>query len=113
MATVREILGRAQAQAQDVIAEESIGRWVVDRLLPNANVRKIGKLADPQTGQLAMQVWAELVRRIDAALGAAGEEALNRMIAGSNFEKDTSGQTRNNVFKAANALGVKLPSGSF
>jgi len=95
------------------IEEESVGRFVMDKLIPMSDIRKIGKNSDEQTGKLAISVYMELLSRIDKALGREGNAALNRLSILSNFKKDTSGITRNNIFKAADELGVKLPSMMF
>ena len=92
-----------------------IGRDIMERLLPAKQIRKIRrqKLSDEQTAELAIQVWQELAHRIEEALGRGGQEALNRLMHKSNFTKDDTGLTRNNIFKAAHALGIKLPSHMF
>lgn len=90
-----------------------VGRDVMERLLPAKQVKKIRKLSDEQTGELAVQVYLELIRRIEEALGREGQEALNRLMLKSNFMKDDTGLTRNNIFKAAHALGIELPSHMF
>jgi hypothetical protein len=93
--------------------EESTGRYVLEKILPMSDVRKIRKNSDEQTGQLALEVYAELAERIDKALGRDGGEALNRLMLKSNYMKDDTGMTRNNIFKAAHSLKMKLPSMMF
>lgn len=96
------------------LTEESTGRYVMEKLISMADVRKIKKNSDEQTGQLAMEVYVELIERIDKALGREGREAINRLMNRTNFSgKDTSGIIRNNIFKAANTLKMKLPSMMF
>lgn len=90
-----------------------VGADIMERLVPAKQVRKIRKLSDDQTGELAVRVWWELARRIDEALGREGQGALSRLMLQSNFQKDTTGLTRNNIFKAANVLGIELPSHFF
>lgn len=98
------------------LTEESIGRRVLETLLPMKDVRAIGKASDDQTGKLALEVYVELIERVSNALGRDGEEALNRLAQVQRFAtggKDTTGIIRNNVFKAAHALKMKLPSAMF
>ena len=67
---------------------------------------------DPQTAELYHDAFTKLASMLNLPQGAY--EALKRL-------KDTTergsrwdvGLIRNNVFKAANALGVRLPSGMF
>ena len=98
------------------LTEESIGRRVLEGLLPMKDVRKIGRASDEQTAKLALEVYYGLIERVSNALGPGGEEALNRLANMRRFAtggKDTTGIIRNNVFKAANSLKMKLPSMMF
>jgi len=67
---------------------------------------------DEQSAQLYQEVVGKLVEMLDMDRGA--QEALRRI-------QDVSGRgqrwdidlIRNNIFKAANAMGIRLPSGMF
>jgi len=103
----------SEVDDDNLLSEETIGREIMEKLLPLRDVRKIGKMSDEQTGKLAIEVYAELTKRITDAIGRDGQEALNRLMHKSNFSKDDTGLTRNNVFKAANTMKMKLPSMMF
>lgn len=67
---------------------------------------------DEQTRNVALQVWVKLNELLTLKGGA--KEAFNRLFqsidAGKNYNE---AMHRNNIFKAADALGLKLPSGIF
>lgn len=67
---------------------------------------------DKQTQKVALQVWVKLNDMLTLKGGA--KEAYNRLFqsidAGTNYSE---AMHRNNMFKAADALGIKLPSGIF
>jgi hypothetical protein len=67
---------------------------------------------DEQSAKLFYEVFRKLQDEISLSSGA--EEALNRMkdivTRGQNWD---AALLRNNVFKAAHSLGIKLPSGMF
>lgn len=67
---------------------------------------------DDQTRKVALQVWVKLNDLLTLKGGAV--EAFNRLFqsidAGKNYSPEMH---RNNIFKAADALGLKLPSGVF
>ena len=106
--TMKELIEKKQE-----LVEASIGWQIMDKLISQKDVRKIRKMSDEQTGKLAVEVYRELLKRIDDALGYEGQEALNRLSKKSNFRPDDTGLTRNNIFKAAHALKMKLPSMMF
>jgi len=68
--------------------------------------------ADDQSAGLLRDVMDKLADELEISRGA--QEALNRLqwIA-KNGKRADSDLLRNNIFKAANSLGIKLPSGMF
>lgn len=73
----------------------------------------IGK-EDTQTAELMRDLWYAFAKRF--SLDTREQEALNRMRLVSNirnFDEDQIANARNQIFKAANALGMKLPSYAF
>jgi len=114
---IRELAGeiRSLSNNEDAHLMERYdpGMQIMEKIIPNREIRKIGLVSDNQTGELAIEVWEELADRIGKALGRGGQEAINRLSLMSNFKKDSTGITRNNIFKAAHAMGMKLPSHMF
>jgi thioredoxin-like negative regulator of GroEL len=80
--------------------------------LPEKEMRKLEHHVDEQTWDLAVEVYQKLQEKF--RLNNDEQEALNRLIGSvresTSFETDIH---RNNIFKAAHALGIKLPSGIF
>jgi len=68
--------------------------------------------ADGQSAKLMHEIFYALAKELDINRGAA--EALNRMrdITSRGQRWDVA-LLRNNIFKAANSLGLRLPSHSF
>jgi len=68
--------------------------------------------ADDQSAKLLREVMDKLAKELKISRGA--EHALSRLmwIAKNGLKADNS-LLRNNIFKAANSLGLKLPSAMF
>jgi len=82
---------------------------ILGELLPQKLVAGMRKTADEITYKLAVEVYKELKKRM--ALSNQENEALNRLQYAAKSRDE--GMIRNNVFKAANALGMKLPHSAF
>jgi len=82
---------------------------ILDGILPQKLVANMRKTADEITYKLAVEVYKELRTRM--TLSNQENEALNRLQYAANSRDE--GMIRNNVFKAANVLGMKLPHSSF
>jgi len=68
---------------------------------------------DGQTQDLAVEVCAKLAEKLRGADNNV-VEAIDRIADSTRVLKGWDGRMhRNNIFKAANALGIKLPSGTF
>ncbi len=67
--------------------------------------------ADRQTYELAYEVYQKLMDRLSLTDDEA--EALNRLVTSIRSSGMSKAAHRNNIFKAANALGIKLPSSQF
>jgi len=91
------------------------GQELFHMVVPQRDVMKMySRLEDEddQSAQLYQEVVGKLVEMLDMDRGA--QEALRRI-------QDVSGRgqrwdidlLRNNIFKAANAMGIRLPSGMF
>ena len=96
----------------DAPRELTAGINILQDLIPQNAVGKLRKNVDEQTWELAYEVYKELQEALELTSGQ--QDALNRLMqsvdrAGSMSE----GLHRNNIFKAAHALGIKLPSMSF
>jgi hypothetical protein len=76
-------------------------------------LKKIRKLAkdDQQTQDLSREVFYELKARLDKVMDDRFVGAMNRLVMAS--KQPTADSARNLVFKAANELGLKLPSVMF
>jgi hypothetical protein len=85
---------------------------LLDQVLRDSVLQKLEHHVDEQTWDLAVQVFQKLQEKF--RMSSDEQEALNRLLAsvksGSMSDSDAH---RNNIFKAAHALGIKLPSGSF
>lgn len=82
---------------------------LLNEIVSQRDVAGLKRKADEQTYKLAVQVYMELKKRI--SLDNRESEALNRLKYSVNASDE--GMIRNNIFKAADALGMKLPSSSF
>ena len=96
--------------AKEIVATDSLIDNVVDK-------REVYKLIqaldeDEQTAQLVRDVYSELSDRLKLSNGE--REALNRLLQSmNNANRFDASLHRNNIFKAAHALGIKLPSAMF
>jgi hypothetical protein len=67
---------------------------------------------DEQSAELMREVFEKLAKQLD--LNTREAEALNRLRnVTENAKRWDAGLLRNNIFKAANSLGIKLPSAMF
>jgi hypothetical protein len=101
----RDLLAAVQREASDSFLWDAVDRRGFSKVY--SDLRK----TDEQSAKLLRQV----VQQLAASLTLPDDErrALNRVMAVvSNPGMDPSLQ-RNNIFKAANSLGIKLPSGMF
>lgn len=84
----------------------------MDYIINQMDLSDLEDYVDEQTFQLAVDVYEKLQEKLKLTSGE--EEALNRL---SNSIKSKSSMMqaghRNNIFKAAHAIGIKLPSSSF
>ena len=70
------------------------------------------KLGDEQAAELFYQVYKELAERLNLKPG--DQEGLQRFLQViANAQQWDTGLLRNNIFKAANAMGIPLPSHAF
>ena len=85
---------------------------LLDSVLSDREVATLDRFVDEQTYELAVEVFSKLRR--DLELSDNQTEAINRLKQsvqrGSGMDEATH---RNNIFKAAHALGIKLPSSMF
>jgi hypothetical protein len=98
--------GRIARIARRVVAFPN----VLDTWVDMHGVEKLQGKMDTQTYDLAVDVWAALQKAV--ALTPNQWEALNRLKSSvdNSYSRDMH---RNNIFKAAHALGIKLPSSMF
>jgi len=92
--------------AKELVARDSLIDLVVDQ-------GKLGRLKnqmDEQTYGLMVEVYDRLAKELE--LTSNQREALNRLRSSAEG-RFKSEMHRNNIFKAAHALGIKLPSSMF
>ncbi|TFH58910.1 MAG: hypothetical protein E4G90_10525 [Gemmatimonadales bacterium] len=109
-----------ERDAAKIVQEHRKGRTasrndVMDSVLPMRDVAKLHRKMeeqDEQSAKLLLDVYNALRERLSLSDGEM--EALNRVTnmvkSGQNWDADL---LRNNIFKAANSLGMKLPSFMF
>ena len=89
-------------------ADDSLLSYVLD----HKDVLKLEDVVDEETWDLARRVYVALKKRLQ--LDRDTKEAINRLKnSASNVRGFQPATHRNNIFKAAHALGIKLPSSSF
>ena len=85
---------------------------LLDHVLKDSDLARLERHVDDQTWDLAVQVYEHLQEKF--RLSSDEKEALNRLLmsvrAGNGYQLDLH---RNNIFKAAHALRINLPSGIF
>lgn len=112
---------RAEPQSSGLHKEiqglrESLGHDMINKVIDYkdnlALIEKIKK-EDPQAAQLYRDVLMHLAEKLTPT-DPNVEQALNRVMGMLSRGKSwDAGMLRNSVFKAADLLGMKLPSGSF
>jgi hypothetical protein len=84
----------------------------LDNVLKDSDLKKLEKYVDAQTWDLVVEVYMKLEKRF--RMSNDESEALNRLLLSLRSASGYSAEEhRNNIFKAAHALGIKLPSGIF
>jgi hypothetical protein len=83
---------------------------VMGYVVPKMDFYRLERKVDDETWEMAREVYLVLAEKLK--LTSAEEGALNRLrnSVDSNMQEDAH---RNNIFKAANLLGIRLPSSSF
>jgi hypothetical protein len=85
---------------------------ILEAVLPVDSVSDMQDYVDEQTWDLAVKVYTKL--ESDLKLSTGQKEALNRLRMSATTHKGwASDMHRNNIFKAAHALGIPLPSSMF
>lgn len=87
---------------------------VIEAVLPQKDVLSLRKklVSDEESKELAYEVYRYFVQRLD--LKGNELEALRRLMGCiERREEWDAALLRNNIFKAAHSLGMKLPSSSF
>jgi len=99
-------MNRRNYKARARMATDSL----VDLVLDQRKLAKLRNQMDEQTYDLMVEVYSKLAKDLELTRGQ--QEAINRlsMSMGGRYSPDMH---RNNIFKAAHALGMKLPSGIF
>ena len=105
----KKVKKASQRVAKQITASESLFQ---DYVLSQQDLLKLNKVVDEQTWKLAVDVYRKLEKEFRVDGGQ--KEAINRLkMCVKNARSYDQGLHRNNIFKAAHALGMKLPSGSF
>jgi len=114
--TDKDLLSAFRQQTRRQASKQGLASDIFDQVIGNRNLgaimQVVKKYGDKQSGDLLLQIRAELVSRF--SVDDSTERAINRLLG-----LTTRGKTwdpsliRNNVFKVANELGIKLPSGMF
>jgi hypothetical protein len=109
--TVKPAKGEQHAAATPVQA----GRFdIIDHVLPQRDLLKLEDALgnDEQSWDLAVQVYQKIAEKL--RLSDREGQALYRLMDSVKNMKSWKGDLqRNNIFKAANLLGIKLPSSMF
>lgn len=92
-------------------SKKASSRNLLDEIITDRSVAKLKNDVDEQTYKLAIEVYRELKDRFKMENNE--QEALNRLQMSVNGRVKGEGLHRNNIFKAAHALGIKLPSAMF
>ena len=78
----------------------------------NKLINFLDKVEDQQSGSLALEVWWRLTEALTLTSGQG--EALSRLMGSvENAGRWQADLQRNNIFKAAHSLGIRLPSAMF
>jgi hypothetical protein len=93
--------------AKEITAESSLIGLIVDQ----HDVAKLDGKVDEQTYELMVDVYLELSKIL--TLTSNQDEALKKLKASVDNQGWREDMHRNNIFKAAHALGMKLPSSMF
>lgn len=99
---------------QDVVKDQhkTAGMSVLDYIIDPRSFSVLDDVLDEQTYDLAYEVYADLQREL--SLGGNKQEALRRLKASVDAgRKWDAAMHRNNIFKAANLMGMRLPSAMF
>ena len=76
--------------------------------------RVMKKAGDEQSVKLLREIQMKLINTLLLSFDRGAEEAINRLTGLANRVKSWDpALIRNNIFKAANSLGINLPSGMF
>ena len=85
---------------------------LIETVLPMGDIHKLRKSVDEQSGKLAVAIYRHFANKF--AFSTAEQEAFNRLVNSvKNANSWDQDLLRNNLFKAAHSLGIKLPSGIF
>jgi len=86
------------------------GDSLLELVIPKRDLYSLKRDVDEQTWELAREVYVELMEALE--LTPAQQQALNRLrqSVDGNLSEEAN---RNNIFKAAHALGIRLPSSLF
>lgn len=87
------------------------GRSVLEYILQQSELAKLKGKVDEQTYELAVEVYQALSRAL--MLSPAQDEALGRLVQSADTMVWREDMHRNNIFKAAHVLGIRLPSATF
>jgi hypothetical protein len=94
--------------AKELIAVSSL----LDYVVKDEDVAKLKGVVDEQTYDLAVEVYSQIRKALE--LNGNQNEALIRLLDSVHYSHVYKQDThRNNIFKAAHALGIKLPSSMF
>lgn len=103
------------ASQREHLLRKTAGDSLMDLVIPQRDMRKLmDKLedADEQSMDLSYEVYRKLQDKM--ALARGEQEALRRLQqCVENANRWGPALLRNNIFKAANSLGIRLPSGMF
>ena len=105
-AQVKELQEQLKAQEE---AQESLLEYVIPRQ-EFYNLLRVCK-EDSQSKDLLREIWCTLSDRV--SVSGSDKNALNRLRNLLGRTPSYSPLTRNQIFKIANELGIKLPSSFF
>lgn len=116
---IEQAVNRVASRHLKAVAKKAAGDYARDMLFSVVDRRGLievqrimQKAGDEQSVDLLRSVQVELITRL--SLDTNGDAALSRLagLASQGKHWDPA-LIRNNIFKVANSLGLKLPSGMF
>lgn len=113
--SISKITNELKVATSDILATDktaqSIGKRIFQSLVDTRKLYAARKVADPQTKELIYDIMVKLIEELEPR-NRGVERAINRLNNAISRPTDPD-NLRNQIFKVAGELGMKLPSGIF